>query len=133
MSRTGSNVERFNVAERLEGLIRQLDSLKSLLRDRMTAEQISDAREAYAGLKEALKAEQKRWSSVSGEQQLNAAEKAFLKPAVNGALCQLRPATNSHPHNAGWNSCLYAARFDLQYYVRQLVQTASGQEPEPAS
>jgi hypothetical protein len=73
-------------------------------------------------LKSDIKAAAKREKIYEGRQEQSAVESVYFAPALRGASANFRVATNSHPINSGWHSCLYDVRIDITYYLHQLEE-----------
>jgi hypothetical protein len=112
--------DRTLVIERLEAYERDIDALMELLQDKrhFSRDEQEIVREKYRALKENLRGDHKAGSTLRGDAELTQCERQYFQPSVTGAFCQLRAATNSNP--VRWYSELYAARIDIQFYLRQL-------------
>lgn len=71
-------------------------------------------------LKDDLKTETKRMSTVHGAALLTPVEKAYYEPALRKAAANLTPATNSHPLKSRWHTHLYVVRLDISHLLDQL-------------
>jgi hypothetical protein len=66
-------------------------------------------------LKEKLRSDDQRVSSLDKANGLNATEDAFLRPAVNRSFNHIRVRWNSNP--SGWHDDLAEARIDIDHYL----------------
>ena len=85
------------------------------------------AREMLGRLKERVRNEHKRTSTVKGRASLNLVERNFYAAAVQEAHDDLRIRVDSQP-GAAWMDDLLSARLDVETFARQLrdVLAASG-------
>lgn len=61
---------------------------------------------------------QHRLKSLKGDMKSEAKRASAISSIVMESLCRIRVATNTHPINSDWTSCLYSACADLRYAIR---------------
>lgn len=117
---TGDRSEVFSKLRKFEEHITQiLDQIGD--KRSITDQEKEQLQRSYRTLKSDLSREVKRSETIVGSESLSEFESAYLIPAVSQAIGELVAATNSHPINSDWYSQLYAARIDLQFFLRQLA------------
>jgi hypothetical protein len=125
--------ERRDVVEALQGLAARLRTLMDLIADPpLTRATRAEARAQFKAIKGALAAAYRRGATARGRVRMTADEKAFLHPAVHEAGCEIWARWNSDPVKSRWYGQLYAAHFEITYYLGQLVKPGRGPKPMDA-
>lgn len=73
-------------------------------------------------LKEKLKNAAKTGTVDGAKKPLSHYESAYFQPAVRSASANCNVATNSHPINSNWFSCLYDMDIDITHLLHQLTE-----------
>ena len=109
------------VLAKLQSLLDDVEALLALIQSApvLTSLEREQAVEMLRRLKERLRDEHKRTSSVKGRADLNLVERSFYAPAVEEAHDDLRIRLDSQPGDA-WIGDLLSARIDVETLARQL-------------
>lgn len=75
-------------------------------------------------LKDDIKAADKRGKIHNDRLPQTAAERAYFSPAMLRAAANFSVATNSHPIQSNWLSCLMGIRMDVRQFLGQLEKRA---------
>src|ERR1035437_9939368 len=116
-----SESEMREVLAELQSLLDDIEALLSLVQsDRaLPSPAKEEARQMLRRLKDRLRNEHKRTSTVRGRASLNLVERNFYAPAVQEAHNDLRIRIDSQPGD-GWISDLLSAALDVETLARQL-------------
>jgi hypothetical protein len=116
-----SDCEKRSCLERLDGFIREINDLMSLIGERrvLLGEDREQAADMLTRLKSRLEGEYRRTSTKKGHESLNEVEQAYYAPAVHKASACLRIRVSSVP-GARWIEDLYSAWIDLTFMASQL-------------
>ena len=107
--------------ERLDSFIGEIRALMDFIADDevLFGREREQARGMLRDLKERLKVEYRRTSTVRGRERMNDVERAYYAPAVHQAYVHLEVRSSSVPGST-WMHDLYESRFDLDYMASQL-------------
>ena len=116
-----SESEMREVLAALQSLLDDVEALLTIVQGTpaLPSPAEEEAREMLRRLKDRLRDEHRRTSTVKGRARLNLVERTFYAPAVQEAHDDLRIAIDSPPGDA-WLADLLSARLDLETFARQL-------------
>src|SRR5438067_1825150 len=114
--------ERGAVAARLREYLRRIDEVCGQIDGGPSALPggKSRTRELMRALKSELKEDYRRLCRKNARDQLDDAEHAFLRPAVQGAFNHIKVRWNSNP--SSWLPDLHEARIDIEHYLAEIMR-----------
>jgi hypothetical protein len=80
----------------------------------------AEASRLYTSLKSRLNEDRKRLEQKRSRTGLTHVESSSVLPALQKAIGELRPATNTNPITSGGHSAIYAARIEINFQLNQL-------------
>ena len=119
-----SKQEAIPVIMALSEFKKDINELMDLIRDKraISIDEKTECQSKLKALKEKLKHAEKTGTVDGAKRSLSHYESTYFQPAIMPALANCNVATNSHPINSNWFSCLYDMDTDITYFLRQLTE-----------
>ncbi|MDD3466567.1 MAG: hypothetical protein PHE67_05385 [Campylobacterales bacterium] len=119
-----SKQEAIPVIMALSEFEKDINELMDLIRDKRTIsiDEKTKCQSKLKTLKEKLKHAAKTGTVNGAKRSLSHYESAYFQPAIMSALANCNVATNSHPINSKWFSCLYDINIDITHFLSQLTE-----------
>ena len=116
--------EAIPVIMELREFEKDINELMDFLADKKTIniDEKAECQSKLKTLKEKLKHAAKIGTVDGTKRPLTHYENTYFQPAVRSASVNCNVATNSHPINSKWFSCLYGMDIDITHLLHQLTE-----------